>query len=39
MPAIAGLDVAFGAMLWTPGTLPLGAPISVSHPTVLTILP
>jgi hypothetical protein len=37
--AIAGLDVAFGVMLWTPGTLPSGAPISVSDPTVLTILP
>ena len=38
-PAIAGLDVSFGGMVWSPGALPLGAPLSVSDPLTLTILP
>jgi len=38
-PAIAGLDVSFGGMVWSPGALPLGDPLSVSDPLTLTILP
>jgi hypothetical protein len=39
LPAIAGLELAFGGVIWQPFAFPAGAPISVSDPMVLTILP